>query len=261
MIDLVPWATVALLCVAALAAGWIDAVVGGGGVIQLPALLIGLPTTEVAAISGTNKLSSSAGTAVATATYLTKIKVHIPTALIVIATAYLGSTGGASLVRYIPRVVFTPLVGVAVAIIAVYVWRTRDLGQKTHLRLSVGKHRLAAGGIGLVCGAWDGLVGPGTGIFLVLGFVAILGYGFLPATALAKVANLTTNIAALVVLGIQGYVLWGLGVCMAVANVVGGAVGSRMAIAKGNAFIRKVFLVAVALVEVKLLYDAVRLVM
>ncbi|MDR0848409.1 MAG: TSUP family transporter [Propionibacteriaceae bacterium] len=258
---MVPAVTVVLLCVAALAAGWVDAVVGGGGVIQLPALLVGLPNTDIASISGTNKMSSCAGTAVATGTYLSKIAVHVPTAVIVVVCAYLGSTGGAHLVQYVPRVVFTPLVGVAVAVIGVYVWRTRTLGQETHLRLSTAKHRLSAGVIGLVCGVWDGLVGPGTGIFLVLGFVVILGYGFLPATALAKVANLTTNIAALVVLGIQGHVLWGLGACMAAANVVGGAIGSRMAIAKGNSFIRKVFLVAVGLVEIKLVYDTIRLIL
>jgi uncharacterized membrane protein YfcA len=256
VIDQLPALTVALLCCAALAAGWIDSVVGGGGAIQMPALLIGLPDAPVATISGTNKLSSFAGVVVATGTYLRKVRVHWPTAAIVIAGAFAGSSVGARLVTLLPRAAFTPIIIVAVALVGVYTWRKRDLGQETNLRLTPGRHRAAAAAIGLVCGVWDGLVGPGTGTFLVLGFVAVLGYGFLPATALAKIANLTTNLAALLVLGTGGHVLWRLGACMAAANIVGAAIGSRMAIARGNAFIRKVFLATVVIIEARLLYDA-----
>ena len=258
MIDQVPALTVALLVAAALAAGWIDSVAGGGGVIQLPALLVGLPERAVAVIAGTNKLSSCAGTSVATATYLRKIRLHGPTALIVVVTAYAGSTAGARLVAYLPRAAFTPLVAVAVAAVGLYVLRTPNLGQRERPRGGPWFQRLAAAAIGLVCGVWDGLIGPGTGIFLVLGFVTVLGYAFLPATALAKLANLTTNLAALVVFGLQGQVLWRLGACMAAANLAGGFVGARMAIRLGNRFIRRVFLVAVVLVEARLLYDVVR---
>ena len=257
MIDQLPWLTVGLLCLVAFAAGWIDSVVGGGGVIQLPALLIGLPNQAVATISGTNKLSSVAGTAVATGTYVSKVKIHWPTTLAVVAVAFGGSSAGAHLVQYFPRAAFSPVIVVVVAVVGIYTWRRPHLGQITNLKHTGTSHWLIALGLGAVIGLWDGMIGPGTGVFLVIGLVGLLGYGFLEATTMAKLANLATNIAALIVLGTAGHILWALGGCMAVANLTGGAIGSRMAIRFGNRFIRYVFLVAVVIVEVKLVYDTV----
>lgn len=260
VIDHLPLLTVLALCAVALAAGWIDSVVGGGGVIQLPALLIGLPSsTPVATVSGTNKLSSVVGTAMASGTYLSKVRVHWPTALTAVATAYLGSTLGANLIRYIPRAAFSPIIVVVVAVVGIYTWRRPHLGQTTHVFRRGASHWVVAAAIGAVCGLWDGMIGPGTGIFLVIGFVALMGYGFLEATTMAKLANFATNIAALVVLGVSGHILWALGGCMAVCNLIGAGVGARMAIKHGNGFIRTVFLVAVVIVEVKLVYDTVML--
>ena len=260
MIDQLPLLTVLLLCLVALAAGWIDSVVGGGGVIQLPALFIGLPSsTPVATVSGTNKLSSVVGTAMASATYVSKIKIHWPTALAVVVTAYGGSTLGATLVRFIPRTAFSPIIVVIVAVVGVYTWRRPKLGETTSLRHHGVSHWLIALAIGAVIGVYDGMVGPGTGVFLTIAFVALLGYGFLEATTMAKLANLTTNIAALVVFGFSGQILWLLGGCMAVCNLTGAAIGSRMAIKHGNRFIRSVFLIALIIVEAKLIYDMIML--
>jgi uncharacterized membrane protein YfcA len=245
----------------ALAAGWIDSVVGGGGVIQLPALLFGLPdTTPVPLVSGTNKLSSVAGTATATATYLRKVRVDWPVVLCAMGAAYVGSSIGARLISLLPRFAFTPIVAVAVALVGIYTIRKPDMGATTNLRFSGFRLRCTAAAIGLVVGLWDGLVGPGTGIFLLVAFAALLGYGFLEATTMTKLVNLTTNTAALVVLGVQGNIMWQLGLCMAACNLTGGFVGARMAIAKGNTFIRKVFIVVVIVVEAKLLYDTFALV-
>jgi len=257
MIDAVPLGTLLALCLAAFAAGWIDSVVGGGGVIQLPALLIGLPQgTSVPVVAGTNKMAAIAGTAVASATYVRKVRVEWPVALVVAALAYAGSTLGAHLIRLMPRTAFTPVIIVAVAVVGVYTWRRPTLGQQTRpLHAGTPAFWALAGGLGLVCGVWDGFVGPGTGIFLVIGFVGLLGYGFLEATTMSKLANLATNAAALVVFGLNGQVLWRLGACMAVANLAGGALGARMAVVRGNRFIRRVFLVALAAVEAKLVYD------
>ncbi len=258
MIDQLPLLTVAVLCLVAFAAGWIDSVVGGGGIIQLPALLIGLPyDTSVATVSGTNKLSSVAGTAMAAGTYLAKVRIAWPTTLAAVVTAFAGSTLGAHLVRYVSRAVFTPLTVAVVAVIGLYTWRRPALGQTTDLRHSRTARLLLAAGLGAVVGLWDGLVGPGTGVFFAIGFVALLGHNFLEATTMTKLANLTTNVAALIVLGGSGHVLWGLGACMAVSNLTGGALGARMAIRFGNQFIRMVFLVCVCLVEAKLVYDMV----
>ncbi|MDR0284321.1 MAG: TSUP family transporter, partial [Propionibacteriaceae bacterium] len=230
MIDQVPLLTVVLLCLAALVAGWVDSVVGGGGIIQLPSLLIGLPaTTPVATVSGTNKLSSVAGTTMAAGTYLSKVKIHWPTTLVLIAAAYGGSTVGANLVQYVSRTLFLPVMAVVVAGIGLYTWRRPQLGQRTRLKHTGGAHWVVTAALGLVVGLWDGVIGPGTGVFFVIGLVAALGYGFLEATTMTKLANLTTNVAALVVLGTAGHVLWALGACMAVCNCTGAALGSRMA--------------------------------
>ena len=259
MIDAVPVGVVLALCLAAFAAGWIDSVVGGGGVIQLPALLIGLPpSTSVPTVAGTNKLAAIAGTAIASATYVRKVHIGWRLTVLVAATAYGGSTLGAHLIGYLPRVAFTPIIIVAVAALGVYTWRRPQLGQQTRLRhAGTPAHWVLAGALGLVCGLWDGFVGPGTGVFLVIGFVGLLGYGFLEATTISKLANLATNAAALLVFGLQGDVLWKVGACMAVANLAGGALGSRMAVVHGNQFIRRVFLVAVVAVEAKLAYDLI----
>ncbi|MCL2652285.1 MAG: TSUP family transporter [Propionibacteriaceae bacterium] len=255
MIDGLPMLTVVLLCLAALVAGWIDSVVGGGGLIQLPALLVGLPTTPVATVSGTNKLSSVAGTAMASGVYLRKVRISWPTTLVMVAAAFGGSSLGAYLIQYFSRAVFFPIMIVVVAIVGLYTWRNPQLGQVTHLKHDGAAHWLLAVALGAVVGMWDGLIGPGTGVFFVIGLVGLLGYEFLTATTMAKLANLATNIAALIVLGTSGHVLWAIGGCMAVCNLAGGAIGSRMAIRHGNSFIRNVFLVAIVIIEITLFYE------
>ena len=258
--DQLPALTVVLLCLVALVAGWIDAIVGGGGVIQLPAMLIAVPAqTPIATISGTNKLSSVVGTAMASATYLSKVRIHWPTTLIAVAFAYGGSTVGAHLIQFVPRDAFVPIMVVVVAVVGIYTWRRPQLGQSARTTAFGLRRAAIAAAVGLVCGLWDGVIGPGTGVFLVIAFVALLGYEFLEATTMAKVVNLATNIAALVVLGTSGHIIWMLGACMAACNMAGAAVGSRMAIKHGNEFIRTIFLVAVVIVEIRLIYETVRL--
>lgn len=245
------------LVLAAFLAGWIDAVVGGGGLIQLPSLLIGLPGQEVASISGTNKLSSAAGTGTATLTYLRKVSVEWRSALPLMACAWIGSTLGAQLVQLMPRQLFTPVVLVVLLVVGSYTVRRPQLGLHHELKHTGAAHLLRLAVIGLVIGVYDGFLGPGTGTFFVICLVALLGYGFLQASVLTKLANLTTNVAALTVLGLSGHVLWGLGGAMALANLSGGFLGARMAIRHGNGFVRKVFLLVVGLLAAKLGWDTV----
>lgn len=248
----------ACLIFAAFAAGWVDAVVGGGGLIQLPALLIGLPqATPVAVISGTNKLSSFAGTLVASATYVRRLRVRWQVVVPLIVAAFLGSATGAQLVRLLPKQYFTPIVLVVLVGVGWYTWRRPALGLEDHERLTGRRRLLAIVAIGLGVGVYDGFLGPGTGTFFVILLVSVLGYGFLQASAYAKLANLTTNAAAIFVLGIQGQVLWLLGACMAAANLTGGFVGARLAIRYGNGFVRRVFLVVVVALVIKLGWDTV----
>ena len=251
-----PLATLVLLVVVAFAAGWVDAVVGGGGLVQLPALLIGLPAdTAPAAILGTNKLSSMWGTATSALTYARRVRPDWRTVLPLVVGAALGSAGGAQLAKLLGKDAFTPIVLVALVGVGLYTWRRPELGLETKVRHTGGAHYGRTAVIGLVVGAYDGFLGPGTGSFFVIALVGVLGYGFLEASAKAKIANLVTNLAALVVFAVHGTVLWGLGLSMGAANLLGGFLGARTAIARGNAFVRRVFLVVIAVLVVKLAYD------
>ncbi|MDQ1124264.1 sulfite exporter TauE/SafE family protein [Microbacterium trichothecenolyticum] len=252
-------ASLILLLVAAGVAGWVDAVVGGGGLIQLPALVIGVPK-DVATpfILGTNKLSSFFGTLSASGVYLRRIRVQLVLLIPLVVGAYAGSTVGAALSRYVPREVLTPVVLVAVIAVAVYTLLKPKMGlqhEPRHDRARAVAWR--AGAIGLLVGFYDGILGPGTGSFFVILIVGVLGYGFLQASANAKIANLTTNLAALVVYGVHGEILLALGIAMAVMNVTGGFIGAHMATRRGSGFVRIVFLVTLSVLIVKLAWDTV----
>ncbi len=256
--DLDP-ATVVLLLVAAFSAGWVDAVVGGGGLIQLPALLIGLPAnTSPATILGTNKVSSVWGTATSSITYAAKIKLDWWTVVPLVVGAAVGAALGAQAAKLLPRQYFTPIVLVALVVVGVYTWRRPQLGLTSQRRYLGRAHYALAAMIGLGVGAYDGFLGPGTGSFFVILLVGVLGYEFLEASAKAKIANLTTNLAAIVVFGLAGSVLWAIGLSMGAANLLGGLIGARMAIRHGNAFIRRVFLVVLVGLIIKLSYDTAR---
>lgn len=247
---------VAGLILAAFVAGWVDAVVGGGGLIQLPALLIGLPAdTPTAQVLGTNKLSSVAGTLTAAITYGRKIALHLPTVIPLVLAAGGGAAAGAALARLIPKAALTPIVLVALIAVGLFTVLRPQLGL-----VHAPKHRGAGesvrtAAIGGAVGLYDGILGPGTGSFFVIALVAVLGYGFLEASAKAKIANLATNIAAIVVFGIGGDLLWLIGGLMACANLCGGWLGARTALRNGSGFVRKVFLIVVSVLIVKLAFD------
>jgi uncharacterized membrane protein YfcA len=173
---------------------------------------------------------------------------------LVVASAA-GAAVGASLARLLPREAFTPIVLVALIGVGLYVWRRPQLGMAS-VRKHVGRrHYGLTAVIGLVVGAYDGFLGPGTGSFFVILLVAVIGYGFLEASAMAKIANLITNLSAIVVFGLSGSVLWTLGLLMGAANLVGGYLGARTAISRGNSFVRKIFLVVLFGLIIKLAYD------
>jgi uncharacterized membrane protein YfcA len=251
-----PALTLALLVLAAFAAGWVDAVVGGGGLIQLPALLIGLPgDAPPASVLGTNKVSSVFGTATSSVTYAVRMKPDWRTVLPLVLAAAAGSAGGAELAKFLPKTYFTPIVLVALVGVGLYTWRRPQLGLTSERRHVGSAHYGRTAAIGLGVGAYDGFLGPGTGSFFVILLVGVLGYGFLEASAKAKIANLATNLSAITVFALHGSVLWALGLTMGAANLVGGLLGARTALKHGNGFVRKVFLLVLAALILKLASD------
>ncbi|PYG01154.1 hypothetical protein SAMN05216184_102317 [Georgenia satyanarayanai] len=243
-----------LLILAGFTAGWVDAVVGGGGLIQLPALLLVPGISPVQALA-TNKVGSIMGTSVSALTYYRRVGPDLRTAAPMALAALAGAFGGAVLAAQIPGELFTPIILVVLLGVAGWTIARPRIGAQTDLRWSGRGHHLAAASLGLGIGAYDGLLGPGTGTFLVISLVSVLGYAFLPASALAKIVNFATNAGALMFFVPHGAVLWGLGLALGAANLTGGYLGARMAVARGSGFVRVVFLVVVLALVARLGWD------
>ena len=237
---------VLLLALAGFAAGFVDAVVGGGGLIQLPALLLGLPNASPVQVLATNKLASFCGTTVASATYYRRVRPDPRTFLPLMALAFLGSALGAGVAFLIPRSAFEPIVLVALIVVGTYVVLKPDLGSQTMLRFHGHRHTAMAMLVGFGIGFYDGALGPGTGSFFVFALVGLLGYDFLEASAKARLANWATNLAALCVFVPHGEVQWGIGLAMGVANLAGAYLGARTAVARGSRFVRVFFILVVS---------------
>ena len=253
--DEVSLLTVIILIGAAFLAGYVDAVVGGGGLIQLPAFVVAFPYAIPVQLLATNKLASVCGTAVSSGTYLRRVKPDLRTAWPLVAGAFVGSAAGAFLASHIPREAFNPLILAVLIGVGAYTLLRPALGQVEMLRHTGRRHTAWAALIGLGVGIWDGALGPGTGSFFVFLLVGVLGFAFLQGTALAKLANLATNLAALVVFVDAGAVVWKIGVPMGAANALGGYLGARTAVSRGHGFIRAVFIVVVSAFIVKIGYD------
>jgi uncharacterized membrane protein YfcA len=253
----VTWQVLALLLLAALVAGWVDAVVGGGGLVQLPALLLALPSATPVQVLATNKLSGVWGTTAAAITYARRLPRRPRAVGVLTAAAAAGSALGAGLAAFVPSDVFTPLVLVLVLVIGVITVARPQLGLVERHRVRSVRFAVLLAGIGLGVGLWDGIFGPGTGTLFVFALVGLAGYQFLDATGLARIANAVTNLAALAVFTVQGAPLWTLGLLMGAANLAGGWLGARTAIARGSRFVRVVFLVVVGLLAARLAWDVV----
>ena len=246
--------TLVLVLVAALAAGWIDAVVGGGGLLQLPALLLVPGISPVQALA-TNKLGSIFGTTTSAVTYYRRAHPDLRTALPMAAVALVASFAGASIAALLPASVFKPVIVLALVGIAVFTLLRPSLGEVTALRHTGRKHHGVAVTVGAVIGFYDGVLGPGTGSFLVFTMVSQLGYDFLSASAKAKIVNCATNLGALLFFVPHGAVFWGLGLLIGAANMLGGYIGARMATVRGSRFIRVAFLVVVTALIARLGWD------
>lgn len=242
----------ALLAVAALLAGFVDAVVGGGGLVQLPALVLGLPGAAPVQVLATNKLASVCGTTVSSVTYYRRVRPHAGTFVPLMLFAFGGSLLGAAVASHLPGDAFTPVVLVVLVLVGGFVLARPAIGERTELRFSGHRHTAAAMATGFVVGVYDGALGPGTGSFFVFTLVGLLGYSFLEASAKARMANWATNVAALCVFVPLDAVLWRTGLVMGLANLTGGYFGARTAVSRGARFVRLFFLVVVSAFIVRL---------
>lgn len=244
-----------VLGAAAVVAGLIDAMVGGGGLIQLPVMFTALPTAMPAVLLGTNKLAAIAGTAGAAWHYARHKpppwKVVLPATLL----AFAGAAVGAWAVLHVPAAPLRKALPWVLLVLLVYT--AFSSAGTEHAPHPDRRRNTAVAGIGAgAIGFYDGFLGPGTGAFLKLLYTRGLGFDFLHAAAPAKLGNVASNLAALVVFIAQAALDWRLGLFMAACNFAGGQLGSRLALARGSAFVRRCFLLLVGLLVVKTFHDA-----
>ena len=241
---------------ASLLAGFVDSIVGGGGLILVPALFAAFPTTHPATLFGINKGASICGTAVATAQYAKRVDMRWSALLPAALAGFGGSLAGAWLVTEISPQFLRKVLPVVLLAVLMYTLAKKELGRHHAPRFSGRAEMLAACCIGLLLGFYDGFFGPGTGSFFVFLFVRWLGYDFLNASASAKLLNVATNLAALLLFAYKGHVWWHFVLTMAVANVLGSLIGTHMALKHGAAFVRVVFIIVVSALIMKTGYDA-----
>lgn len=253
--DLAPH-IIALLIAGSTVAGFIDAVVGGGGLIMIPLLLILAPGLPDATALGTNKLTSIAGTGSAAVRMLRRVTVDRNLLTIAAPVAGLCSAGGALLATMVSNDVLRPIVIVLLVTVGIYVTLRPGFGQEAARVSTVTKAKwlLALAAIAVI-GAYDGFFGPGTGTFLIITLTALLSRSFIESSAMTKVINTSTNLGGLVVFAALGHVWWALGFALAISNIIGAQIGARMVLNKGTGFVRIMLLIVVIAMSARLGYD------
>jgi len=246
-----------VLVAGAFLAGAVDAVVGGGGLIQVPLLFAALPAVSPPSLFGTNKISSIFGTSVAALRYARSVampwRIILPAVVAALFLSYLG----AMTVAVLPREWLRPIILGLLIGVAVHVLRRPELGVEAADRAPRPSDPATAAGIGGALGFYDGFFGPGTGSFLIFLFVRVFGLDFLGASAAAKAVNWATNLGALLYFLPHGHALWSLGLAMAAFNIAGAWLGSHLALRHGSRFVRVVFLLVASVLIAKFAYDTI----
>lgn len=249
---------IALLCLCATMAGFVDAVVGGGGLIQLPALFLFLPQADAlpAAVPlATNKFASICGTSQAAFQYARRLPLNWSSLLPAAGAAFAGSFLGARAVTLLQPSQLKPIVLVLLGAVAIYTFVRKDFGGRHAPAFTARHERILGVFVGAGIGFYDGFFGPGTGSFLIFIFIGLFGFDFLTASASAKVINFATNLSAVGYFAATGHVLWHYAVPMGVCNVLGSLAGTRLAMLKGNRFVRAFFLVVVSVMIARFGWD------
>jgi len=250
------------LCGAAFIAGFFDSIVGGGGLIQLPAILVFHPGLSIPTAFGTNKTAAIFGNGVAMWHYSQQVKMRWSSLLPATVTAFAAAYLGAWTVRLFFQVqpeLLRGLVLVLLIAVAVHTYLKKNLGDLHHPRWATHHEKMAGIVLGLILGFYDGFFGPGTGTFLLFAFVSLFRFDFLHASAHAKFVNFATNLSPVLYFAWKGDVLWRYSIPMGLCNLIGAFIGSRMAIRRGNRFIRWLFLLILIGLIGRLLLDFIEI--
>jgi uncharacterized membrane protein YfcA len=244
-----------LLLLAAFSGGFVDAIAGGGGLIQLPAMFLAFPTLPSAVIFGTNKFSAFSGTSVATVRYLGSRPVRWKAVFPAMITALIFSQIGAHLVSHFDKELMKPMVLILLTVVAIYTFLKKDLGQSTRKGVEGMALIYVSLFTGALIGIYDGFFGPGAGSFLILIYVSVFGFDFLDSSVSAKLINCATNFGALAYFMYTGNINYLIAIPAAICNVSGSLLGVKLALLKGSKFIRVFFLVVVSGMILKFAYD------
>ncbi|TAH22694.1 MAG: sulfite exporter TauE/SafE family protein [Cytophagales bacterium] len=242
-----------ILPLVAFLAGFIDSIVGGGGLVQVPSLFILFPTFPVPMVIGSNRFASFMGTSVAAYQYAKKVSIPWKTVLCAgIGTAIFAYLG-AELSSFVSAKILKPIVLILMSVIAIYTFIKKDLGGQEKFKVA----NILAWSflIGMMMGFYNGFVGPGTGSLLVFGFVSIIGYNFLTGSAISKFVNVIADVSSLFFFVLNDFVNYKVALPMMIFNMLGSYIGSRLAILKGNEFVRILFLVVVGALILRFAYD------
>jgi len=247
-----------ILYLAAFTAGFVDAIVGGGGLIQTPAALVLLPQYSVAQVIGSLKIPAFTGTSLATIQYARRVKLQWSIFIFIALIAFLSAMAGSWALRQMKNDFMKPVILIVLIAVAIYTYSKKDFG--THEEKDHSTFQQLAYGmlIGFIVGFYDGFIGPGAGSFLIIAFISVLGFDFLKASAHAKLVNLATNLGSIVYFASHGLIAYEIALPMAICNGLGGFTGARLAILKGNKFIRVFFLIIVTGTIIRFAYDIIR---
>lgn len=234
-----------LAFLASLAAGTIDSIAGGGGLILLPSIFSLFPNLPPATLLGSNKIASFSGTFMASVQYSRRVRVNWQTILPAAVFACMGSVLGAWAVTHVDGSDLRKALPFVLTVVFLYTLVQKNFGISAKASLSSPVEKLCACAVGGVLGFYDGFFGPGTGSFFMFFLVRVLGYDFLMASAAAKILNTASNFAAILLFAFDQHIWWTLGLLMAVANISGSLIGTRLAVKHGAKFVRTFFIIVV----------------
>jgi uncharacterized membrane protein YfcA len=246
---------IVLLCIVAFCAGFIDSIVGGGGLLQFPASLVILNSFPVVTIIGSLKIPAFCGTFSAATQYIRKVKMKWELMSIACTIAFFSAYAGSMVLTKVSNSFMKPVLLAILVVVVIYTYGKKNFGQHEEKDHSDKRELLYTVIMSIVIGFYDGFIGPAAGSFLILAFISLLGFDFLHASAHAKLVNLATNLGSITLFLLKGKIIWLIALPMAACNALGSIIGANLAIAKGNKFIRIFFLIVVTATLLRFAYD------